>query len=293
MNPIILVMALLVILTYTIGLNLKKEDFLMLIKKPVPVITGLTGQLLILPLIAFFIAKAFNLEEVFFIGLVLIALCPGGSSSNIFTLIAKGDLALSVSLTALSSVITLFTLPFFMALCLNIFNKNGVFSSSIEFPLINILIQNILLMFIPIVLGVLTKIIFKNGAKKLSKVLEKIAFPSLALIATMFFIKHAKTISSHLDILLVAIITLVFAAIVVSSLLSRALCQDSKTRRTIVIEVAMQNAAQAIALCVSPFAFNNEIMSIPAIIYALIMNIILLAYVAMIVRIDKKIKKTA
>ena len=293
MNPIILVMALLVILTYTIGLNLKKEDFLMLIKKPVPVITGLTGQLLILPLIAFFIAKAFNLEEVFFIGLVLIALCPGGSSSNIFTLIAKGDLALSVSLTALSSVITLFTLPFFMALCLNIFNKNGVFSSSIEFPLINILIQNILLMFIPIVLGVLTKIIFKNGAKKLSRVLEKIAFPSLALIATMFFIKHAKTISSHLDILLVAIITLVFAAIVVSSLLSRALCQDSKTRRTIVIEVAMQNAAQAIALCVSPFAFNNEIMSIPAIIYALIMNIILLAYVAMIVRIDKKIKKTA
>ena len=293
MNPIILVMALLVILTYTIGLNLKKEDFLMLIKKPVPVITGLTGQLLILPLIAFLIAKAFNLEEVFFIGLVLIALCPGGSSSNIFTLIAKGDLALSVSLTALSSVITLFTLPFFMALCLNIFNKNGLFSSSIEFPLINILIQNILLMFIPIVLGVLTKIIFKNGAKKLSRVLEKIAFPSLALIATMFFIKHAKTISSHLDILLVAIITLVFAAIVVSSLLSRALCQDSKTRRTIVIEVAMQNAAQAIALCVSPFAFNNEIMSIPAIIYALIMNIILLAYVAMIVRLDKKIQKTA
>lgn len=293
MNPIILVMALLVILTYTIGLNLKKEDFLMLIKKTVPVITGLTGQLLILPLVAFLIAKAFNLEEVFFIGLVLIALCPGGSSSNIFTLIAKGDLALSVSLTALSSVITLFTLPFFMALCLNIFNKNGLFSSSIEFPLINILIQNILLMFIPIVLGVLTKIIFKNGAKKLSRVLEKIAFPSLALIATMFFIKHAKTISSHLDILLVAIITLVFAAIVVSSLLSRALCQDSKTRRTIVIEVAMQNAAQAIALCVSPFAFNNEIMSIPAIIYALIMNIILLAYVAMIVRLDKKIQKTA
>ena len=293
MNPIILVMALLVILTYTIGLNLKKEDFLMLIKKTVPVITGLTGQLLILPLVAFLIAKAFNLEEVFFIGLVLIALCPGGSSSNIFTLIAKGDLALSVSLTALSSVITLFTLPFFMALCLNIFNKNGVFSSSIEFPLINILIQNILLMFIPIVLGVLTKIIFKNGAKKISRVLEKIAFPSLALIATMFFIKHAKTISSHLDILLVAIITLVFAAIVVSSLLSRALCQDSKTRRTIVIEVAMQNAAQAIALCVSPFAFNNEIMSIPAIIYALIMNIILLAYVAMIVRLDKKIQKTA
>ena len=293
MNPIILVMALLVILTYTIGLNLKKEDFLMLIKKTVPVITGLTGQLLILPLVAFLIAKAFNLEEVFFIGLVLIALCPGGSSSNIFTLIAKGDLALSVSLTAISSVITLFTLPFFMALYLNIFNKNGVFSSSIEFPLINILIQNILLMFIPIVLGVLTKIIFKNGAKKISRVLEKIAFPSLALIATMFFIKHAKTISSHLDILLVAIITLVFAAIVVSSLLSRALCQDSKTRRTIVIEVAMQNAAQAIALCVSPFAFNNEIMSIPAIIYALIMNIILLAYVAMIVRLDKKIQKTA
>ena len=105
MNPIIFVMVLLVILTFTIGLNLKKEDFILLIKKPIPVITGLTGQILALPLIAVLIAKIFNLEEVFFIGLVLIALCPGGSSSNIFTLIAKGDLALSVSLTALSSVI--------------------------------------------------------------------------------------------------------------------------------------------------------------------------------------------
>lgn len=293
MNPIILVMALLVILTYTIGLNLKKEDFLMLIKKPVPVISGLFGQLLVLPLTAFLIAKAFSLEEVFFIGLVLIALCPGGSSSNIFTLIAKGDLALSVSLTALSSVITLFTLPFFMALCLNTFYQDTEYSSNIEFPLKNILIQNFLLMFIPIILGVFTKITLKNGAKKLSRILEKIAFPSLVLIATMFFIKNAKTISSHLDIILVAVVCLVLAAIVVSSLLSRALCQDSKTRRTIVIEVTMQNAAQAIALCVSPFAFNNEIMSIPAIIYALIMNIILLAYVALIVRKDKRIQKSA
>ena len=107
MNPIFIVLPILTILTYSLGLTLKSDDFKMLLKKPLPMAVGLTGQLVVLPVIAIVIAYFMQLDTVFFIGLVLIACCPGGSSSNIFSYIAKGDVALSVSMTAVSSIVTL------------------------------------------------------------------------------------------------------------------------------------------------------------------------------------------
>ena len=106
MNPIFIVLPILTILTYSLGLTLKSDDFKMLLKKPLPMAVGLTGQLVVLPVIAIVIAYFMQLDTVFFIGLVLIACCPGGSSSNIFSYIAKGDVALSVSMTAVSSIVT-------------------------------------------------------------------------------------------------------------------------------------------------------------------------------------------
>ena len=125
MNPIFIVLPILTILTYSLGLTLKSDDFKMLLK-PLPMAVGLTGQLVVLPVIAIVIAYFMQLDTVFFIGLVLIACCPGGSSSNIFSYIAKGDVALSVSMTAVSSIVTLVTLPIIMSVCVSILNTSGV-----------------------------------------------------------------------------------------------------------------------------------------------------------------------
>ena len=106
-----IVLPILTLLMFDLGLSLKFEDFGKVFRSPWPIVVALLGQLVLLPLIALGLAAAFRLPPVFFIGLVLIACCPGGSSSNVFSKLAGGDVALSVTLTALSSVITLFT-PF-------------------------------------------------------------------------------------------------------------------------------------------------------------------------------------
>lgn len=292
MNPIFFVLPIIAILTYTLGLSLKLDDFRLLIKRPLPMFVGLFGQLILLPVIAFVIAYYSNLPVIFFVGVVLIACCPGGPSSNIFTYVAKGDVALSVSMTAVSSIVTLFTLPFIMALTVDFALAQGMTDTilgRVELPVGNLLIQNVVLMLIPILLGVATKFYFKNAAVKLEKVLSKFAFPALIFLATIFFVKHNHNIANHLDKLGLCVLALVLIAVATSSLLSTLFKQSSKIKRTIVIEVAMQNAAQAIAIASSPFVFNNEIMAIPAIIYALFMNVVLLTYVGFLTVRDKKV----
>ena len=292
MNPIFFVLPIIAILTYTLGLSLKFDDFRLLIKRPLPMFVGLFGQLILLPVIAFVIAYYSNLLVIFFVGVVLIACCPGGPSSNIFTYVAKGDVALSVSMTAVSSIVTLFTLPFIMALTVDFALAQGMTDTilgRVELPVGNLLIQNVVLMLIPILLGVATKFYFKNAAVKLEKVLSKFAFPALIFLATIFFVKHYHNIANHLDKLGLCVLALVLIAVATSSLLSTLFKQSSKIKRTIVIEVAMQNAAQAIAIASSPFVFNNEIMAIPAIIYALFMNVVLLTYVGFLTVRDKKV----
>ena len=292
MNPIFFVLPIIAILTYTLGLSLKLDDFRLLIKRPLPMFVGLFGQLILLPVIAFVIAYYSNLPVIFFVGVVLIACCPGGPSSNIFTYVAKGDVALSVSMTAVSSIVTLFTLPFIMALTVDFALAQGMTDTilgRVELPVGNLLIQNVVLMLIPILLGVSTKFYFKNAAVKLEKVLSKNAFPALIFLATIFFVKHYHNIAYHLDKLGLCVLALVLIAVATSSLLSTLFKQSSKIKRTIVIEVAMQNAAQAIAIASSPFVFNYEIMAIPAIIYALFMNVVLLTYVGFLTVRDKKV----
>ena len=94
---------------FDLGLTLKPSDFVLIAKRPGAMLTGLFGQLILLPAIAGCLVSIFQLPPIFFIGIMLIACCPGGSSSNVFSMLAKGDVALSVSLTAVSSIVTLFS----------------------------------------------------------------------------------------------------------------------------------------------------------------------------------------
>lgn len=209
MNTIWIVLPILTVLMFDLGLTLKVKDFYMVLTRPKAFIVALTGQIILLPAIALGLGYLFGLQPVFFIGLMLIACSPGGSSSNIFSKLAGGDVALSVTLTALSSLITL---------------------------------------------------------------------------VTIFFIQHYKTIFAHIGRIGLCVTALILLAAGCAALLSRLFRIDGKERRTVIIEVGMQNAAQAIALASSPFVFSNEEMAIPAILYSLMMNVVLLTYVAIIRR---------
>ena len=282
MNTVWIVMPILLILMFLLGTDLDKKAFEGVTKHPRAIFTGMTGQIILLPLIALSIAWTLDLPPVYFMGLVLVACCPGGSSSNVFSMLAKGDVALSVTLTAISSIITLFTLPFIMEVTTSFVSEQS--GTEINLPIGKLLIQNIALFLVPMLLGIALKKFRPEAAKKVNKALSKIAFPALIVLALTFFLQYTKEIFENFALIGLAATALILAAMLCSSLLSRAGNFSKSVRRTIVIEVGMQNAAQAIAIATSPFIFNSGEMAIPAIIYALMMNVILLIYVAIVKR---------
>lgn len=280
MNSIFIVLPILTILMFELGLNLKLNDFALIFQRPKAIIVALCGQIILLPLVAFAICNIFHLSPLFAVGIMLIACCPGGSSSNVFSMLAKGDVALSVSLTALSSVITLFTLPLVMAFSTEFFSAQT--TEAIHLPIGNLLKQNLLLMFLPIAIGIFLNYKFNNTAVKIEKVLKKMAFPALMLLAAIFFIQHFNTIKTNFLILGTCVTLMLISCILLAAGISRLFKLNQKERRTTIIEVGMQNAAQAIAIASSPFIFNDGRIAIPAIIYALMMNVVLLIYVGVI-----------
>ena len=277
MNTIWIVMPILIVLMFLLGTELNKEAFVNVARHPKAVALGMTGQIVLLPAIAFALAWLLEVPPVYFMGLVLIACCPGGSSSNVFSMLAKGDVALSVTLTAVSSIVTLFTLPVIMELTSHIVSHNA--GISIELPVGKLLVQNIVLLFVPLMAGWLFRRWKPILAEKVSKVLNKLAFPALMTLALLFFLQYTQEIIDNFRLIGMACGLLILASMACSSLLSRIGRLTQAARRTIVIEVGMQNAAQAIAIATSPFIFNSGEMAIPAIIYALLMNVILLLYI--------------
>ena len=277
MNTIWIVMPILIVLMFLLGTELNKEAFMNVARHPKAVALGMTGQIVLLPAIAFALAWLLEVPPVYFMGLVLVACCPGGSSSNVFSMLAKGDVALSVTLTAVSSIVTLFTLPVIMELTSHIVSHNA--GISIELPIGKLLVQNIVLLFVPLMAGWLFRRWKPILAEKVSKVLNKLAFPALMTLALLFFLQYTQEIIDNFRLIGMACGLLILASMACSSLLSRIGKLTDAVRRTIVIEVGMQNAAQAIAIATSPFIFNSGEMAIPAIIYALLMNVILLLYI--------------
>ena len=278
MNSIFIVLPILTILMFDLGLTLEGKDFLLVFKRFKSVVAGMIGQLIVLPLLAWAIANVMGLNPIFTIGLVLIACCPGGSSSNIFSMLAKGDVALSVSLTAVSSIITLITVPIILQWTTASVGE----SYGITLPVGNLLVQNLVTMLLPILLGIGVRHWWRVAAAKIEKVLSKCAFPALMILAGTFFVQHRETIAEHITSLGISVTVLLLGAIGVAALLCVIFKLHTQERRTIVIEVGMQNAAQAIAVASSPFVFNDGRFAIPAIIYALMMNIVLLVYVGFI-----------
>lgn len=121
-------------------------------------------------------------------------------------------------------------------------------------------------------------------AERIHKILSKTAFPALILLTTIFFIQHHATITGQFGKLGLCISILILLAMGGGVVLSKSMRLNRKEQRTLIIEIGMQNAAQAIAVASSPFVFNNDIIAIPAIIYALVMNVIPLIYVGVVKR---------
>ncbi|KAA0915038.1 bile acid:sodium symporter family protein [Psychrobacter sp. ANT_WB68] len=136
------------------GLTLVTNDFKRVLKYPKAVGIGLTNQLILLPIIGFALANIMPLRPEYAVGVMLLVLCPGGTTSNLFTYLAKGDVALSVTMTAIASVITVFTIPIVLSFSLIYFMGSG---SEFELPVLKTVLTLVMLTIVPISIGMLIK----------------------------------------------------------------------------------------------------------------------------------------
>jgi bile acid:Na+ symporter, BASS family len=275
MNILIVVVPVLILLMFCLGLELRARDFTRLAAQPGPVAIGLAAQLLGLPVIAASLAWVLGLPPVAAVGLILLAACPGGASSNAFTMLARGDVALSVSLTAVTSVVTVVTIPLVVNTAMSWWQGADAGLSLAVGPVLG---QNTVTILLPIGLGMAVRSRRPHLADRLLPVLRRAALPLLLLMIVVFVIRQRAVLAAGLPTLAGAVTLLILVAMGLGSLLGRAARLATAAQRAILIEVGMQNAAQAIAIAASPLLLGDAAYAVPAVVYAVVMNFVLLGY---------------
>ena len=251
-----------------LGLSLRLNDFKTIITQPKPIYIGLIGQLLILPLAAFVIAILFKLPPELAVGLMIIALAPGGATSNMFTYLAKGDVSLSVSLTAIISIITPFTIPFFAVLSMNYFMQD---TTDFDVPIMKTIIQLFVITIIPISLGMLILNRSQGIAKNLETFFKYFSILFLVLIIVLIVLKNKENMIDFFIQAGLATFTLNISVLLIGYLLAKKSKLSHPQSISIGYEVGIQNGT--LALVVAGTLIGNSEMMIPAVTYSLIMFI--------------------
>ncbi|MEA5619544.1 bile acid:sodium symporter family protein [Cronbergia sp. UHCC 0137] len=258
----------LAIIMLGMGLSLIPEDFQRVKKYPKAVSIGLISQVVFLPMIGFMIAKIVPMQPVIAMGLMIVALCPGGVSSNIFTFLAKGDVALSVTLTAFSSLITVFTIPVLGNLAYQHFIGQ---TAVIALPIGATILQIFLMTLVPIGLGMVIRQIFPEIARRLVKVTNSLAVALLAVIILILIVREWSRLPGFILQVGVGVVLLNVISILVGFYISKLLKLNPPQQICIGIEVGIQNGTLAIAITAG--ILNNPDMAIPAAVYSLFMYV--------------------
>lgn len=255
----------LAIITLGMGLSLTYKDFRNIFLHPRAVITGICCQMILLPLIAFMIARAINLDPVFKVGLMIIAACPGGATSNLITYILRGNVALSISMTALNSLITLVTIPIIVTLSLTHFIHQD---AEIHLPVAETVIKVFLITIVPAYLGTRIRKRKPEFADRLEQPLRFI-LPLLLLLvySGVIFIDQGTEAATISDFIRIFPYTLLlnFTAMVTGLLIAIALRLKNINQFTISIEVGLQNSA--LAIFVAANLLNSQTMALVPVVY--------------------------
>ncbi|MEM8504403.1 MAG: bile acid:sodium symporter family protein [Cyanobacteria bacterium P01_D01_bin.1] len=250
------------------GLGLTPADFKRIFVEPRAVLIGLVAQLLLLPTIGFLLASAFPLTPELAIGVMILAACPGGPTSNMLTYLADGNVALSVTLTAISSLITVFTIPIVVNLASQQFAGEGV---SLQLPFLETVIQIAVITLIPIAFGMLLHRYVPLFSAQVERWVKWLSLFFLGLIIFGLLLAERANLVSYILQVGWVTLTLNLMTMALGYLLSRAAMLDHKSATAVTCEVGIQNGTLAIAVASAPTLLNNPTMSIPAAIYSLLM----------------------
>jgi len=256
----------LAVIMFGMGLSLRIEDFKRILIYPKAVGIGLLNQLIFLPIIAFGIANLFELPAELAVGLMILAVCPGGATSNLITHLAKGDAALSITLTAFSSVITVFTIPFLVNYSIGYFIPGG---EAQQLEVVGTVVSVLVITIIPVALGMLVFAKLPKLAAKLDLPFRRISAIFFVIIVVAAVLKEKENLVRYFVEAGPAALTLNVATLALSFGTARLFKLPFRQGLTIAIESGIQNGTLGITIAAT--LLMNSVMTIPSAIYSLIM----------------------
>ena len=267
----------LIFIMFTLGLGLTSKDFLNLIKSPKAFFVGIMNQMIILPLVAFIILLLMGITKEIAVGMMILASCPGGVTSNIITKLAKGDTALSISYTAVISILTIFTLPIITGISMKYF-------MGADAPPINLLslgLTMFLITAIPVCIGLLIRSKFQSFADSFESKATKISTILFVIIILGALLSEWNTFINNLYQLGPAIILLMVAMIAIGYKSSEWFKMNQQQSVTVAIESGIQNGT--VGITIGNIIINPEtglsILSIPSGVYGILMYFVCLPFV--------------
>ncbi len=246
------------------GLSLVVEDFKRIALYPKATFIGLTNQLIILPLVAFGIVTLLNLAPRVAVGFMLLAACPGGTTSNLITFMSRGDTALSISLTAISSFISVISIPLIISYSLMHFIGDA---QPIELPFLQTITQILAITVIPVSIGMAIRHFFPNFAKKMDKPTRIFSTVIFVLIVVSIIATNTDVIRAHFIAFAGISLLLNILTMGIGFFSAKFFNLNLPQRISIAIESGVQNGTLAIVIATS--ILQQADMSTPAAIYSL------------------------
>ena len=249
------------IIMFGMGMTLKFEDFRLIFQKPKEVLIGALAQFTIMPLIAFLIVKIFSLPPELAIGVILVGTCPGGTASNVITFLAKGDVALSVSMTMLTTILSPVITPLLMLM---------LAGEWIEISLTDMMISICQVVILPVILGIIINTVLRNMIKNFIKYLPLISILAIILIVGGVVAVNATKIKEVGLIIAVAVVLHNILGYGLGFLIAKIFKMNLNKAKAISIEVGMQNSGLATSLAITHFGIAA---AIPGAIFSVWHNI--------------------
>ena len=248
------------------GLALKLEDFSRVFKEPKAISIGIVCQMALLPFIGYLILVIFGLKQELAIGLMILTFCPGGPTSNMISYLSRGDVALSISLTAVISVITPFSIPILTAFTMSLLSDEV---QRFEIPVLKTIIQLLVITIVPVSIGMLIHNKFPRFSAKAESPIKVFSIVFLFIIIAGLVLKNRDDMGTFFIQTGAATLALNVIALATGYGIALLAKLEKKQAITTGIEVGIQNGT--IALLVSGTILGNSIMTIPAVTYSLLM----------------------
>ena len=261
---------------FSLGLNLKISDFSRIFTQPKDLLTGLFSQVIILPIVAFTLINFYpNLPVELAVGVMIIAAVPGGATSNFFTSLAKGDVALSISLTAITSLICIISIPF-----IAVYSYSFFVGTEINVSILQKSLELFAIVTVPTILGMLVNNFFNSFALNFESKAKVISIVLLALVIIGAVIKYQSDVVNYFKQAGLITLILNILMMIIAFYIGKFFASSIKQAKTFVFELGLQNGT--IAIFVADSIFGGGAFIIPAATYSLIMFLTSIIFVYLI-----------